>query len=200
MAKKKLSRDQLIAHRNEHVDFLKSSAAAFDAGFTGEAKRMAVSLRVLLHETAASHSILAQLGERRRSMVDTAFPYDPRNLLTHHGLVGIRVGQSASFCAHLDQTPVPGTAKKFSDWWERDIVVKDTQGLTYTRRRLVLHAANKDGGAHVDPVLDDDFEKLKSGAVIGWIKSTADGYKPIEDVIAHSIRQITYETLTSFTK
>src|SRR4029450_11005057 len=44
--------------------FLRSSADAFDNGFEDEALRMAVALRVLLHDTESSHSLLSQLGAK----------------------------------------------------------------------------------------------------------------------------------------
>lgn len=42
----------------EQHEFLVSSCLAFDEGFHGEAKRLAVSARVLLHETSTSHALL----------------------------------------------------------------------------------------------------------------------------------------------
>ena len=204
MAKHKLSRDRLTELRDEHLQFLESSTAAFDAGYLGEAKRIAVSLRVLFHETAQSHSILAQLGERQRPLVDTSHPYNPRNIVSHHGLVAMKItgGEEALFFAPLDSRAIAPRLTRFGDWWEKDIVIKEGQkGATYTRRSLVLFAANKDGGAHVDPHLDPSFEGLKDGSGIGWVvtgfSNQTDG-SFIPDVQAHSIRQIAYEVKESF--
>ncbi|PBB86016.1 hypothetical protein [Mesorhizobium sp. WSM3876] len=204
MAKQKISRDRLIELRDEHLQFLESSSAALDAGFLGEAKRMAVSLRVLFHETAHSHSILAQLGERQRPMVDTSHPYNPNNYASHHGLVAMRLtgGEEARFFAPLDDRSIAPRLTRFSDWWEKDIVIKEGHtGKAYTRRTLVLFAANKDGGAHVDPHLDTSFEGLKDGSGIGWVvtgfSSQANG-SFIPDVQSHSIRQIAYEVSETF--
>jgi len=204
MAKQKISRDRLIELRDEHFQFLASSAAAFDNGFLGEAKRMAVSLRVLFHETAQSHSILAQLGERQRPMFDSSHPYNPNNDLSHHGLVAMMItfGSEAKFFAPLGDRAIAPRPTRFGDWWEKDIVIKEGQpGRSYTRRSLVLFAANKDGGAHVDPDLDTGFESLKDGSGIGWVVTgfgnQADG-SFIPDVQAHSIRQIAYEVQQTF--
>ncbi|MFP3702034.1 hypothetical protein SB758_41815, partial [Burkholderia sp. SIMBA_013] len=46
---------------SEQLGFLKRSALAFDEGEASEAKRVAVSLRVLLHDTPASESLLKQM-------------------------------------------------------------------------------------------------------------------------------------------
>ncbi|MBE0559912.1 MAG: hypothetical protein IH622_03640 [Ochrobactrum anthropi] len=197
MGKKSLTRDQLIAHRDEHLQFIRSSSNSFDQGAVGEAKRIAVSLRVLLHETPQSHSILAQLGERQRDMVDTSDPYDPKNLLVHHGLVAVRAGTSAGFFAPLDALASLSRQRKFQDWWEKDIVLKNKDGKTYTRKQLVLFAANKDGGAHVDPNLDDEYSALLDGTAMGW--RTGDG-SPLADVMAHSIRQMAFELVETLDK
>ena len=36
-------------------------------------------------------------------------------------------------------------------------LVKDAHGSLFSRKKLVLVVANKDGGSHVDPQLDDDY-------------------------------------------
>lgn len=47
MAKVKQTKDELLSHLRENLGFLKASTAAFDSGHIGEAKRLAVSIRVL---------------------------------------------------------------------------------------------------------------------------------------------------------
>jgi hypothetical protein len=50
-------------------------SASADCG--GE--RLAVSLRVLLHDTNTSHSLLGQLGKKNIKFVDAALDFDPKN-------------------------------------------------------------------------------------------------------------------------
>ena len=52
----------LEADLAEQLQFLASSSRAFDQGDLAEAKRIALVIRVLVHDTAMSHSLLAQLG------------------------------------------------------------------------------------------------------------------------------------------
>ncbi|WP_280254972.1 hypothetical protein, partial [Nocardia wallacei] len=47
---------------SEQLRFLASSATAFDGGELPESKRIALVIRVLVHDTSASHSLLDQLG------------------------------------------------------------------------------------------------------------------------------------------
>jgi hypothetical protein len=76
MPKTAITSTDLQAHLDEQLGFLERSAAAFDQGYEDEAKRLAVTLRVLLHETTQSHSLLVQLGRRHGAFLDTALPPD----------------------------------------------------------------------------------------------------------------------------
>lgn len=80
---------------HEHRTYLRSSAASFDAGYEPEAKRMAVSLRVLLHDTPQSISVFKQLGLKDSwTFDDTAGPVNPRNMAPTTGLVMMRTRTS----------------------------------------------------------------------------------------------------------
>jgi hypothetical protein len=55
------------------IRYLKRSCALFDVGHEDEAQRIAVTLRVLLHDTRNSASLLSQLGMKSTlQFVDTA--------------------------------------------------------------------------------------------------------------------------------
>jgi hypothetical protein len=50
--------DELREHLRDSVEFLAASSAAYDAGAEGEAKRIATTIRVLVHDTNSSKSLL----------------------------------------------------------------------------------------------------------------------------------------------
>lgn len=90
---------------------------------------------------------------------------------------------------------------RFPDWWDTDVVITNTQGESFTRKRIILHAANKDGGAHVDPALDLTFSALKDGSGSGaFLSSSNRGMEPLTDLVAHSIRQVAFEVLRHYGK
>jgi hypothetical protein len=67
------TRDELLLRLAEQRRFLTVSCAAFDAGDHAEAKRIAASLRVLLHDRGSSRALLAQLDTRDQiGWLDTA--------------------------------------------------------------------------------------------------------------------------------
>jgi hypothetical protein len=84
-----------------------------------------------------------------------------------------------------------------ANWWEQVVLVTGPKGRI-TRGQLVLGAANKDGGAHVDPRLDQEYERLLDGL---WTFVQRQG--PFETSIQLTdhhfiaIRQLVHELLHS---
>lgn len=196
MAKVPQSQDDLKRHLEEQLAFLERSAEAFDDGFTDEAKRLAVTLRLLLHDTKHSKSLLGQLGLKDSDFVDSAFQDDPESIASHGGLVGIAVGKGKSeLVARLDgDDPSWFRRVKFSDWWNAP-VTRDLKGRLLSRRELVLAVANKDGGAHVDPELDEVYADLSRGNALGLYDATAEKLEPLTEPERVTIRQIAHEVL-----
>jgi len=56
--KTELTTDELQSHLEEQIEFLECSASSYDNGFSGEIKRLAVSVRVLVHDIGQSTSLL----------------------------------------------------------------------------------------------------------------------------------------------
>jgi hypothetical protein len=157
---------------------------------------MAASLRILLHQTARSDSLLGLLGIRQQPFVDACFEYDPENLAATHGLVGVMAdGTGARFYAALDDHPHINNHLPFSKWWEK-VVIADYTKRTITRRQLVLFVSNQDGGAHVDEKLDRIYYELKNNQILGYTYKNSSGESSyISDPQMHSLRQITHEVL-----
>jgi hypothetical protein len=201
------SDSELIAYLGEQVRFLENSAAAFDDGFESEAKRLATTMRVLLHDTVQSHSVLEQLGVKTQiAYRDTADPINPRNLMDTPGLVIMELKSGGgSYVPPLDHLVSPSRLKPpvdFRTWWFGD--VSKFRGMTLTRDNFVLVAANKEGGAHVDRRLDKRYERFLEVAK-DWVYVETDAddkvvsETPFErDLFLASVRQIAHEVLTTF--
>ena len=66
---------ELRDHLCEQLHFLRASAASYDNGAEGEAKRLATTIRVLVHDTKKSKSLLLQLSMKHLlQMHDTNSP------------------------------------------------------------------------------------------------------------------------------
>jgi hypothetical protein len=192
MARIPQSDADLQGHLQDHLGFLSSSSDAFDAGQVGEAKRLAVSLRVLFHDTAQSHSLLGQLNRLGANFISSAIPHEVGNVATHGGLIMTAMSRTGS----TYYAPLDGAAFSrwlpFAEWWSEPVFV-DSQKATLTRGGLILAVANQDGGAHVDPRLSETYARLSRHNSMGWVQMPT--AVPIPNPERAAIRQIAHETL-----
>lgn len=88
MASRPRDKAELLARLNEQLGFMDDSAQLFDDGKEAEYARLAVIVRVLVHDTKSSKSLLAQLGVKHSlKYLNTGPATDARNLLSQQTLV-----------------------------------------------------------------------------------------------------------------
>lgn len=194
------SAEELAELLNEQVSFLKESCAAFDSGFDGEIKRLAVSVRVLVHDTKNSTSLLTLTNMKEIDFFDSSDPYDDANLGSHSSLVQIHIGSAgAKPKPHLDDVLNPREID-FETWWN-GVVLVDAQRNEFSRRDIVLSLANKDGGAHVDHKIGKAYNDLRKNNSQGWITVDDTGREvPAEDNVPATMRQIAHELLRTLNR
>lgn len=161
-----LDRNELLDHVTEQRDFLASSCAAFDRGERHEAKRIAVAVRVLVHDTNASHSLLGQLDAVDRH----AFPCVNKSAVDESAFVAtgtmtaMRI--TATGAEAVAKTDVTGRELPFDQWWN-ELLAKGTD-FALTRRSVVLALTNQGGGAHVDRRPGNHYRGFAEGTTVGW--------------------------------
>jgi hypothetical protein len=196
----KQTRENLEGHLARQLAFLQRSADAYDKGFTDEATRLAVPIRVLVHDARASASLLHQLNEKSRDFYDTAVPAVSGNLVMYGALIQMAIGPGgATYIPYLDG-PLPAgkpTWVSFDKWWRR-IIFANPEGLAMSRKDLVLAVANQDGGAHVDPSLDEAYAKLSRGNAMGWVFEKEGAHYAVRPAEFAAVRQIAHEILKTF--
>lgn len=189
--------DDLNRQLSEQIDFLQTSANRYDQGHTIEAKRMAVTLRILLHDTKNCKSLLGQLNKKGIQFHDTTIE-DMSNVTTSYcGLVMVSIGSGRTkYIAMLDDVPCKKMVD-FDTWWNA-IIFRDLEGHQISRKNLVVTMANQDGGAHVDPSINEEYSRLSKGKSLGRMYSV-DGKKWFDMLSADlaSVRQIAHEVLKS---
>lgn len=187
--------ESLREHLEEQLEFLRRSGDAYDEGFKAEAKRLAVTLRLLLHDTGRSHSLLGQLGLKDRNFLSTAVPHRAENKLTHGGLIVMAMGQAdTEYVAPLDDCTTHRWLL-FGEWWG-ETVFEDDQNNLLSREDLILTVANKDGGAHVDPELTEVYARLSRDNSMAWVQKTPSGEeRPIPHPERAAVRQVAHEVL-----
>ncbi len=193
------SKDELQQHLKDTVEALELSSNSYDEGHEGEAKRLAAAIRVLVHDTDSSKSLLGQLGQKAINFYDTSIPCPPKEILTYSGIIGMNITrQGVKYLAPLDFLPPESPPRwiSFEEWWDAIIFI-DQKGNKTSRKDLILAVANKDGGAHVDPVLNEKYADLSRRNSLAWRFSSARGDMPLEGPEKAAIRQITHEVLKS---
>ncbi|TIR20240.1 MAG: hypothetical protein E5X34_18585 [Mesorhizobium sp.] len=190
----------------DQVSFMRTSAAAYDAGQHAEAVRLAVPVFILVHD-GSQKSLLTQLGLRSGLRFSSfATPTRPDNLLPEEPLALMRMvgGGKSSWEPVLDQGPMAERKLQFHDWWEKEPIFQSPRGASMNRRRLVFSLRNQDGGGHVDPQLTDEAYVEFSRRPV-WFENIADmtvmtdqagkpGWSPLEP-FPHlpTMRQIAFE-------
>lgn len=197
-----LDRDELLNALDRKLRWLRTSAAAFDAGDQDEAERMAGELRALLHD-GASPGLLQTLGVRRHLwFTDSESKAAANVVMMVGGLVGLKVedlGKPGRIAAVLDdRNGRENNPARFAQWWSGNRPIWTTGGLRYNRRFVVLAMANHQD-AHVDPRLDADYHAMmrdQLGLKISALNGVQFEPRPIGgDVARGSVRQITWELL-----
>lgn len=198
MSDKTLTPAELEAHLKEQAHFIKASSDAYDNGHEIEAKRIALAIRILVHDTNSSHSLLKQMNKKTQiQYIDSTLD---GSLMSAHALVGMRItnksGQKSGYSPRLDRYKDKYKKIAFDTWWNQ-IVCKDKHGNTLSRQNLILIMANKDGGAHVDSKISTAYEGLKYDNAMGWTFTNGSKQGPLEDMLYASVRQIAYELIES---
>lgn len=204
------SKDELKKHLLEQIMFIKKSSKDFDNGDTAEAKRLATSLRVLLHDTKNSKSLLLSLGDKEKiTFLDSSLQYIPSNIMPYTGLVFMSVVNDPNGFG-AEYRPLLGEGiginsnnnwKYFNEWWD-GLIIKDQKSNQFSRKNLILHVANTDGGAHVDKKLDENYVALSRRNSIGFmtVEKSIGGEEKVEtvkNIELSSVRQIAFEAITS---
>ncbi|HGF7511452.1 TPA: hypothetical protein AB5A35_003429 [Vibrio cholerae] len=193
----------------EFLDLLRCLGESYDAsGKEILSLSISTAIRVLVHDTKSSTSLLAHLNRKERLFLSTN--NESQNESVHLGLVrrinvGVCDGKGgeAKYWPLCDEryfaSPDSQSYVEFETWWSKEEIFRSPKA-SLTRKDLVLAIANKDGGAHFDKEVTsnyDDFRKKWSGGscLVGINSGIKRGYDNIPTLPA--IRQIAYELLTT---
>ena len=192
--------NQLEEDLQRQIRLLRNSTKLFDEGEIDEACSIATRIRILVHDTGPSKSLLfKQLGITDLLLYDTALAESKSSLGPYHGLVGIELSQSPQWgwFPHCFVDPAADSQKlDFNAWWNA-VVLQDNQ-VVFTRKAIVLALCNKDGGAHIDPDLDERYERLEKSKEFAYkFGSGTRTLTPRAGAGLSTVRQIGYEVMLS---
>lgn len=182
------------------LGFLERSCISFDAGHRDEGIRIATSLRVLFHDTGRSTSLISHLNGTHIRLLSTVPNFEGSNHIVHWQ--GIGVYRLAEGRYRL----IPGLSDEETfgflqlKEWLSQIVWVLRSDLVLTRASIILNAANRDGGAHVDKELAEEYSTLVSGkenVVAHYRTEEKEWTEPFLDGHLVALRQMAYEVMNS---
>lgn len=173
-------KDQL----KRNVGFIQRSCELFDQGHTEEAIRIATALRVLLHDTQKSRSLLTHLKIKSIMKLNSSCHPPPSGVLWFEGMGRLNLNLSENYEVSrwldpvLDEEAHRHIPVPIRQWWEMPVYVRtqfvrnssgqdETQHTHLRRKDIILAAANRDGGAHVDEKLEPNYERLAASGALG---------------------------------
>jgi hypothetical protein len=188
-----MSKVDFKEHLQRQLRFIERSCESYDKGFEDETVRIATALRVLFHDTSRSISLLKHLGASPNLLTTVRPLVAGAGVIFFDGIGLISVGPEGAI---IPPKFGDGSYKGFlrhDEWWHQIICISDQ--IKITRRDIILTAADKDGGAHVDPKLTAQYEELQAGV---WTTASASSCeRRIENYQFVFLRQAGYEVLNS---
>ena len=157
----KISDFNYLQHLREQYDFLKSDLVQYEDGKPHFGKKIASTLRTIFHDTPKSTAMLPDLSNRHGINLhfrDRANPFVNDGETSFY--VGFMVGYRIIGSDHFESPFF--TICDFETYWNSP-VFKEGQ-VIYSRRQMILFAANKHGGSHVDPEIPPEFLHLVNGS------------------------------------
>lgn len=194
-----MSNTDLQSHLRRQFSFLTESCNSYDKGFKDEAIRLATVIRVLIHNTKNSTSLLKHLNATAINLLSTTNGAT-QDTVMYFGLGTMKLsGVDSEYFPSLDFGPIK-TMIPVNEWWNQIVFVLDAQ-TKLSRKDIILDAANRDGGAHVDLNLSTEYQALAADGAIGSFvyaeKNGGNVTKPITQAHFVAIRQMAYELLNS---
>jgi hypothetical protein len=188
------------------LEFIKNSCDLYDDGRHDEGIRIATSLRVLFHDTSKSTSLLRHLSKQGIRLLSCSHNVPPSK--TSPTAVVAWKGTAGRDDLHAIPCLESAPSKRLllaNEWWTETVLYGGS--LKMSRGDLVLDAANKDGGAHVDSQLAPCYEEVIRGLGIGMIWRFDDEptngpireplFSPLRGLHFASLRHFGYEVLNS---
>lgn len=184
-------------HLRRQLEYLRRSCELYDAGHLDEAIRLAVAIRVLIHDTNNSESLLHQMGVKAQVKLITSFGLSeklPKNFQPT-SIFPLFASSDEGGTSVPFPIPTPKILMSVNEWWDETVWM---QKSTLTRKNIILNTANKEGGAHVQTAPPEIIQELRQGLsqvssikVNGVEVGTPDNYHLI------LIRQFAHELLNS---
>jgi hypothetical protein len=193
--------EELRQRALDELACLRDRIEAFDRGVLRETPSMSVHICNLVLDMRGTKSILTQLGVRDDvKFMSTGRCNHPNAPSEETPLIMVQMGQTRVIARSLGP-PREGTDRfvDFSTWWEEELIFRDVNKASLTRKELVMSFRDQGGGAHLDPTTDIEANRgLREGNTVGLRLVEPDGgLRTVELLHYTMMRQVAYEVIHS---
>lgn len=183
----------LTDHLRRQLEYIRRSCDLYDIGHLDESIRIAVCIRVLIHDTKNSKSILRQMDIKERVKLVSSFDLLPKNFQPV-SIFPLFASSAKGGTTVPFPLPTPLISRTVSEWWEETVWIQEK---TLTRKEIILNTADKEGGAHVETAPQAILELRKGLSQIMSIKVNGVEVGTPENYHFILIRQFAHELLNS---
>ncbi len=179
----------------EVISFMRNSEEAFDNGLQAEAKRLAVCIRILVHDMDQNPSLLTRLGLKNLYFYDNSPDHNPKIELPFSGLAVVTIGAKTPRYMPRFGGRIPFKKVSFDEWWNKPVVIDQAKKVRLTRGAIALNVANALGG-EADKNLNEAYNSLIQKYFNGPAVEIAGDQPPYDAQIEFvSVRQMAFELL-----
>lgn len=194
MSNNKLLKDDLLDQLWNQLIKIIEFTKIYDIGIEIITQDIAFKISVLFHSENNFKSLLSQLKMEHIQFIDTCTPYDPLKI-PHAGLTKIKIDQTnpGKVIGSYIPSLIPENIKliNFETWWNINKVIIDKNKNAYTRKELIIELSETE-------IQSPEVVKLYS---TNWIYTDDKGITHhLKNPLYPSIRQIAYETLSTFAR
>lgn len=177
--------------------FIKSSSRSYDEGYFGEAHRLAVAIRSIVHGSPGTASILEEIGLTDLFFYDNCPNYRPEIHMPFSGLALAGMAKDdPEYVPRLGQNPNVQTNKvTYEQWWNKKVIVDEEFNIVLTREGVIEAVANTFSREQVDPKLNDFYNETILKCGLGWVDEKAALQLSMIPIEFASVRQIAYELI-----
>ncbi|CAG1065514.1 hypothetical protein BAC1_01097 [uncultured bacterium] len=194
------TKEDAEAYLKALIHFMLESTLAYDMGFEGEAQRLAVVIRVLFEGPDGTGPLLKKL-EKEYYLYDNTPEYKPAMNLPYSGLaLYAPIKGKEAYSPRMGRNPgVPIKKTSYDEWWNKVVVIDESQGINLTRQQIIEAVANTYGDSSVRPKLNQEFNRLILDKPVGWVNEKKGTKRStLQHIEFASTRHMAWEILLAF--
>lgn len=184
----------------EQLKFLNYAAKLYDSGERTAIKMATPQLRTLFYQQSYGDILINLIPEVNKDQFLSTCQFGEKPIIYGGSVTNAFVaGKYVYLPSCYEKNLEIGHYISFEHWWNgRILIASDT---SFTRKELVRFIVNKDGGAHIDPELNEKYYNLKNDIYsLQATKMPNMPGIPFKELHLALLRQVVHETLMSFKK